>query len=592
MNSIYHSIAEHLKIILEPQHFEIKALYNQLSEAPQIQMGHIAFACFPLAKTFRQAPPQIALDLKKKWEDHFKQSDKIQKIKAVGPYLNFFILPKAYGEFIINPIINGSFFKVLSKQSDQKGHREKWMIEYSQPNTHKTIHVGHMRNLCLGNALVGMARYTGQPVISATYPGDMGTHIAKCLWYLEKYKERPSINEDKGTWLGKIYTKADQLLEKEKNSPQKENNRQELSGILKQLHLKKGPFYNLWKETRQWSIELMKKVYSWADVQFDQWFWESEVDAPSLEYIRKLLEKGILIKDQGAVGIDLSDSKLGFCMLIKSDGTGLYATKDVELAKRKFEQFQIDRNIYIVDNRQAYHFKQVFKLLEIIGLEKAKNCFHLQYDVVELPDGAMSSRKGNIIPLIELIKLMENKIKIDYLNKYAQSDSNNSHWAQQDIDKTAKMVANGAIKYGMTRIDSKRKIVFNMQEWLTLDGETGPYLQYVYARINKLCDKLNYSPEDSLHWELLTAPQETALLAKLTIFNDIVSKEVSNLQTAHLCGYLYKLGKLFNHFYSKCPMNRAPSQNLKKTRLALAYSTGKVMGKGLEILGIPTPKRM
>ena len=600
MNLIYQLIAERLEVILKPQNCKIKTLYAQLSETPQIQMGHIAFACFPLAKAFRLSPPKIALQLKQKWNVCLKSSNLVEKVEAVGPYLNFFISPKCFGEFILAPINDNSFFQYLRQQN----HPEKWMIEYSQPNTHKTLHVGHMRNLCLGNALIGMARYTGQSVMAATYPGDMGTHVAKCLWYLNKFQKKPSPNEDKGNWLGKIYTDACQLLEQSKDSLQEQIHRQELTHILKEIHLREGPFYNLWKETRQWSIDLMKQAYAWADVQFDQWFWESQMDRPSLEYAQQLLKEGHLIEDQGAIGLDLSNFNLGFCMMVKSDGTGLYATKDVELAKRKFEDFKIDRNIYIVDDRQTHHFKQIFKLLEIIGFKKAKDCFHLQYDVVELPNGAMSSRKGNIIPLMELIQLMENKIKTDYLNKYLsknktekeeekeEEEEEATYWTQKQIDQTAKMVANAAIKYGMTRIDHKRKIIFNMQEWLTLDGETGPYLQYVYARINRLCNKFNYSPEDSPQWELLTNPQETALMVKLTIFNDIISKGVAKLQTAHLCGYLYKLGKLFNHFYSECPIGKAASENLKKTRLALSYATGKVMRQGLEILGIPAPKRM
>src|SRR5690606_12590649 len=303
------------------------------------------------------------------------------------------------GQHVVAPVLDGSFFK-----RDILDQNPKTMIEYSQPNTHKVLHVGHMRNLCLGNALIRMGRSIAADIIAVTYPGDVGTHVAKCLWYLKKHQDTPvpdGTPEEKGAWLGQIYTKATHKLDDELGTEKEDQNRAELTAILKQLESGSGEYYDLWRETREWSLRLMEKAYSWADVKFDRWFFESEVDAPSLKFAKELFEKGVLVKDQGAIGMDLSDDKLGFCLLIKSDGTGLYATKDVQLAKVKFEEFKVEKSVYIVDNRQAHHFKQVFKVLEKIGFKQAKDCFHLAYDVVELPDGAMSSRKGNIVPRSE-----------------------------------------------------------------------------------------------------------------------------------------------------------------------------------------------
>lgn len=580
-NKTYALIAENIKkAIFELGHADtlsINEIYNSLTAAPDQKMGHVAFACFPLAKALKSAPPKIAQEIQSKLEQH----PLIEKAVATGPYLNFFLSMEHLGLIEIADIVNGDYFKRRLNLSN-----DKIMVEYSQPNTHKELHVGHMRNLCLGNALVRINRYAGLNTTAVTYPGDVGTHVAKCLWYLKNHYKGEIPKQNKGAWLGTLYSKGHIMLEDELGTPKEEENRKKLTEILHQLEKKSGEFYDLWKETREWSIELMKGAYSWADVNFDRWFWESEMDSPSLQYAKELYEEGKLIEDQGAIGMDLKDDNLGFCLLIKKDGTGLYATKDVLLAKRKFEEFGVDRSVYIVDNRQAHHFKQVFKVLEKLGFEKAKNCYHLQYDVVELPDGAMSSRKGNIIPLMDLIDQMQKTIKDQYLNKYA------NEWPAEEIEETAKKIANGAIKYGMIRIDNNRKIVFDMKEWLKLEGETGPYLQYVYARISTMCQKLNFSANKEVSYKLLTSPPETSLMNKLYQFNNIVTSCADQWKTIHLCSYLFELGKMFNHFYAECPVAKAENEELKDARLALSFATGQVMKKGLELLGIYAPERM
>lgn len=586
-NDLYQILAQGLLEAVSKTYPDVEVsfdeIYNFLTPAPNFKMGHVAFGCFPLAKICKKGPPQVAGEL---IAAGLKDLCPVASdIVAQGPYINFFLDKEALGMRVLGAMNRGEYFnKDLILESG------KWMIEYSQPNTHKILHVGHMRNLCLGNALVRMCRYAGVDMTAVTYPGDVGTHVAKCLWYFKKYNKESIPESEKGAWLGEMYTKANTLLEEERGTDKEEANRAELTEILKQLHDQKGEYFDLWKETKEWSVALMKESYDWADVTFDRWFWESEMDAPSLAFAHELLEKGQLVKDDGAVGMDLSDDKLGFCLLIKSDGTGLYATKDVELARKKFEEFGIDKNIYIVDDRQAHHFKQVFKVLEKIGFEQAKDCFHLKYAMVELPDGGMSSRKGNIVPLMELVSQMESTIKEQFLNKYLTAEEN--AWTQEEVNETAQMIANGAIKYGMIRVDNNRKITFDMKEWLKLDGETGPYLQYVHARIASLCEKLNYNDDLIVDWNLLEKDQEMALAVKLVEFNDVVANAVLKLQTMHLTSYLYDLGKLFNSFYAECPIAKAENETLGHTRLALSHATGEVMKEGLSLLGIKAPRRM
>lgn len=551
-------------------------IYKALVEPPQSDMGDLAFGCFTLAKALKKGPPQIAAEIAQNIElDSF-----LQKAQAAGPYLNLTFSPAFHGEKVLEEILNRNFFK---KQVLEK--HPKTMIEYSQPNTHKELHVGHMRNLCLGDAIVRMFRACGREIVSATFPGDMGTHVAKCLWYMKKHNQEPVPATHKGEWLGRMYSKANLLLEDQNGTPQEDLNRQELTEILKQLEAQKGPYFDLWKETRAWSIELMKSVYAWAGVEFDEWYFESEMDGPSTEWVKELYAQGRLEKSEGAIGMNLESENLGFCMLLKSDGTGLYATKDMLLARHKFEDKRIEKSVYIVDMRQALHFKQVFRVLEKLGFEQAKNCFHLQYNYVELPDGAMSSRKGNIIPLTDLVNGMEKHVRENYLNRYE------NEWSAEEIRNVASQVAKGAIFYGMLRMDTNKKIVFDMNEWLKLDGESGPFVQYSYARIASLGRKFPRGAK-APDWSLLQHPSERQLMQALFGFNTALALASENFKPAAMCTYLYELAKKFNVFYHECAIGTEADAGLREARLALSAAVGMTLKQGMNVLGMPAPEKM
>jgi len=504
----------------------------------------------------------------------------VAKSQAQGPYLNIFYAPAGLARATVPAMQSGAYF-----QRQLGEGLPKTMIEYSQPNTHKEMHVGHMRNLCLGDALIRLHRYCGYDIVASTFPGDVGTHVAKCLWFYKKHNTETPPATRRGAWLGTLYSKAHNRLEDERGTPQEEENRRELTAILQQLEKKSGEYYDLWRETRQWSVDLMNEVYAWAGVQFDAWYWESEVDSDSVKLVREWQKKGLFKEDEGAVGADLNDYKLGFCLLLKTDGNGLYATKDIELARRKFEERGIEKSVYVVDLRQAHHFKQVFKVLELMGFPHAKDCFHLQYDFVELPDGAMSSRKGNIVPLQALIDNMVAMIKREHLERYR------GEWSDADIEATAQVVAKGAIKYGMTRIDPTKKIVFDMAEWLKLDGESGPYLQYTHARILSMARKLADSATGTPDWASLTAPQELELLRLLPQLNTLAQEACKHYRPSLLTAFLYDVAKAYNAFYAECPVSTAPT-GTKEARLALSGATAAVLRQGLALLGIEAPARM
>ena len=365
---------------------------------PRKDMGHMSFPCFPLAKALGCPPQEIAEKLREKLSGNLpsKSWNFIKEVAAAGPYLNFTLNMETVAPFLIDAIEKRIFFSRPFGEN-----LPKTMIEYFQPNTHKSIHVGHLRNLCLGQAMVEIHRYLGYQVVSASYPGDSGTHVAKVLWYLER-KKPPTPLKNRGKWLGSAYAEATQQWDREK-----ENEPHALANIIKDIARGSGKTFHLWKETREWSLQHIREICSWAEVDFDQWYFESEVDIPSLALAQKLFKEKKLIKDDGAIIMDLRDEKLGVCLLVKRDGNGLYATKDLELARRKFEDHGIKKNIYVVDKRQSLHFKQVFQTLEKIGYENAKYCYHLAYEFVELPEGAISSRTGNIVSAQTLIEEME-----------------------------------------------------------------------------------------------------------------------------------------------------------------------------------------
>ncbi len=551
-------------------------IYKALVVPPQSELGDLAFGCFLLAKAAKKGPPQMATEL----AGAIDLDKHMIRAQAAGPYLNIGFSVDCLGHLVLDHILDGSYFKksLVEKQP-------KTMIEYSQPNTHKELHVGHMRNLCLGDSIVRLLRYSGRDIVSSTFPGDMGTHVAKCLWYMKKHNQEPVPAIGKGEWLGNMYSKANLLLEDQNGTPQEDVNRQELTAILQELEGKKGPYFDLWIETRQWSIDLMKKVYKWADVAFDEWYFESDMDAASTAWVKQLYAEGKLEKSEGAIGMNLEAENLGFCLLLKSDGTGLYATKDLLLAKHKFEDVKIEKSVYIVDMRQALHFKQVFRVLDTLGFAQAKDCFHLQYNYVELPDGAMSSRKGNIVPLMSLVNRMEEHVKTQYLSRYV------NEWTTEEIESTAQQVAKGAIFYGMLRMDTNKKIVFDMNEWLKLDGESGPFIQYSHARIASLGRKFSRTAAKP-QWNLLTHASERQLIQALFGFNASVAQAAENFKPAAICTYMYELAKKFNVFYHECPIGTEKDENTRDARLALAAATGMTLKHGLAVLGMPAPEKM
>lgn len=563
-----------------------KDIYGMMEKPPEDNMGDFALPCFRFAKALKLPPPKIAGALCDGLA--IDTSGWVERAAVVNAFLNVYVDKKRMASAIVPLALNGNLYNYPIAAAKS---RDRVMVEYSQPNTHKEFHVGHMRNVCLGSCLVNLFRYCGYDVTAANYFGDEGAHIAKCLWMMKRTGATPPAGIDKGAWLGDVYVKSSLALDEAKDDIRKTYDA-EISAVLRGIESKQGEWYQLWLETKEWSLAAFRDVYKWMGVEFDRDFFESEVSAESQSIVEECLKKGVFKEDQGAIGVDLSDYKLGFMLARKRDGNTLYATKDLALARRKFDQFKIDRNIYVVGNEQAHHFKQVFKTLELMGFTQASKCFHLSYGMVSLPSGKMSSRLGNTVPFMNLKDLMLAEIN-NILAKYKDE------WSPQEIAETAKRICIGAIKYGMLQSDPLKEIIFDMKDWLSFEGNTGPYLMYGYSRsmsVLRKAQEQGHKPwtvgEAATATFQLTEASEKELLRFIYDFNTVVQESCEHYRPSHLCTHLFSMCKAFSRFYADVPILKAENETVIRMRLSLMDAFARTLKQGLALLGITPPERM
>lgn len=572
-------VSKHLEMPVEE-----KDIIKYLTIPPDFALGQASLPTFPFAKALKQPPNQIAQTLSDKINAEEKTF--IEKVESVNAYLNFHCNFQALTNHFEKGLQTNSFFTESLIDPTEK---EKIIVEYSQPNTHKAMHVGHLRCLVLGAAVSNLLEYAGHDVIRATYPGDIGAHVAKIIWYLSRKNQTVALPRheniiSKANWLGKMYVEADEVVNSTKGTNQESEIKKQISEVFHQINQKSGDYYELWKETRQWSLDYLKEIYRWLKTDFDIWYFESECEEPSKELVLKKYQEGFFVKDQGAIGIDLSDYKLGFVMFLKSDGHGLYLTKDLDLLAQKFQDPKVTKSIYVVDSRQKLHFKQLFKTAELMGYPQAAKSVHLAYETVNTEDGAaFSSRSLNGIDILSLKDKMESKVTQDYLERYR------NQWSEEQIENTARDVTIGALKYGLLRVDNNTQIHFSESEWLKLDGDTGPYLQYVHARCFSILEKLG-KPKESFD-PIYSEKEEKELLFLLWRFNEFALLAASQYRPSVIAGYLYDLARYFNRFYEHCSI-KSSEGNVKETRLFLVSTTQKIMACGLNLLGIGALERM
>ncbi len=572
-------------LILSPG-FEISEMeiFRLLERPPESSLGDYALPCFRFAKVLRKSPAQIAELLKTQIEQS-GLAPWIIEIKVVQAFINIFINKTKLLNTLLPKVLSNEYFTpVKTRQSHAKTHV---MIEFSQPNTHKEFHIGHARNVCLGDSLCRIYRYLGYDLTAANYIGDEGTHVAKCLWQVIQKGGGPLPDEpNKAFWYGERYVEASQALAAA-DPEQKKIYEKKISQILAELESKKGATYELWQKSRLECLADFKRTYQWLDVNFDHYFYESEVSEEAQAIVEEYIAKGLFKISDGAVGIDLSPFDLGFFMARKSDGTTPYITKDLALARRKFEDFKIDHSIYVVGSEQNFHFQQLFKALELMGFKQAKDCFHLSYAHVRLPEGKMSSRSGNSLPFAFLRKNLLSELE-PYLEKYK------GQWNEEELSQTANLLAVGAIKYGMLCTDPIKDITFDLSSWTSFEGNTGPYLMYSYARTRSIVTKAleqGFSKSEA-HFEFIKHPHALELLRFVYDFNEIVKQSCEHHKPSILANHLYNMSKSFNRFYVEVPILKASTPEERSALLSLVESFASTLKKGLNLLGITPPERM
>ncbi|MFH1126891.1 MAG: arginine--tRNA ligase [archaeon] len=531
----------------------------------------LAMPTFPLAKAMKKAPQLIAKDLASQL--NIPKGSLIKEIKAEGPYLNFYIDFKRYTGLVI-----GNIMKTKDEYGKKQKKNEKVMIEYSQANTHKAFHVGHVRGTSLGESLARIMKAEGHEVIQANYQGDTGAHVAKWLWCYQKYhKDETPPEKDSEKWIASIYVES---VKRINENPDLQKEADVVNSALE--NEKDKALTGLWKRTREWSLKSFEDIYHDLDAHFDHYFFEKQMEKRAKEVSKELVEKGIAKIDNSATIIDLEKYTLGIWVLLRKDGTCLYSAKDIALAEKKFNEYKVKKSIYVVGAAQSLHLKQLFKTLELMKFKNADKCHHLSFAEVRLPTGRMSSRTGENILYSDMKK---------ELLAYAKEEVNKRHpeWTGKDTEKSAKNIAIAALKFGMLNQNPNKPITFDPKEALNFEGDTGPYIQYTHARAHSILRKTK--PAKVFDPALLKEKEELDLIKKLSYFPKTITEATELYDPNHIATYLLELAHDFNTFYHRHQVLKA-TPHLRNARLALVHSTLQVLKNGLYLLAIPAPKKM
>ncbi len=538
---------------------EVEAL---IETPPNPEIGDYAFPCFTLAKKFKKNPVNIAEDLANK----IKPKSPIESIQAKGPYLNFFIDKR---EFTKTALAN-----INKKYGSSKLNKETIMIEFSQANTHKAFHVGHIRGTSLGESLARILEFTGNKVIRANYQGDTGMHVAKWIWCYQKYHSKEKLQEDE-QWIASIYVDAIKRLAND------EDLQEEVNEINKKLEEKKDKkLVEIWKKTRKLSLDSLEKIYKELNTKFDKYYFEGEVEKPAKTKAKELVKKKIAEISEGATIVNLEDKGLSVIVLLRTDGTVLYGGKDLVLAEKKFKDYKLDKSLYIVADEQNLHIKQVFKILELDKFKQANKLKHVAYGLVRLPTGKMSSRTGeNIIYSdfkSELVEFAKKGIKEKW-----------SKLSKKELEQRALKIAMASMKYSMLSQDSNKVIIFDKENSMKFEGETGPYLLYSYARASSILRKSKKKPKLIIPAKI--EEKENKLIKKLAEFPTMIKRASTRLNPALIAHYAYQLSQTFNEFYHA---NKVIDAEEESFRLALVDAFRTTLKQTLSLLGIDVLEEM
>jgi arginyl-tRNA synthetase len=539
--------------------------------------------------------PQRAQQIAEKISEMIGGLEKISHVEPVNGYLNIYFSNADFAREVVDTVISqGSDYGRGEPKS------ERVMVEYAQPNTHHSFHIGHYRNTILGEVLARQVEFAGFETIRASYPGDIGLSVITVLWAYKRFHagEEPEGIHERGQWLGKLYTEAINLLEPKDGESEaarelREKYESERREIYRLWDSGDPEIRDLWLKTREWSLVELRDILKLLDIHIDVWFFESEVDEPSKAIVDELIQKGIADDERpegGAVIIRI-DEKLGLKkekyrsnVILRSDGTTLYLTKDLALAKEKFEKYHVDRSIYVVDSRQSLHLQQTFAILKLWGFPQSEKCYHLGYGFVSLPEGAMSSRKGRVVLFKDVLEEAEQRA-LDAMGERTPDLS------EDDRRKIARQIGLGALAYGMLSVDNNRDIVFDIDEALSFDGKTGPYIQNAYVRANSILRKAGGTPDiGKFNHEL--DKHEIDLIDKISRFPMIVQQAAEEYRPLVMANFTYELANTFHSFYHAIKVIQAESNEIRDARLRLVAAARQTISNALWLLGITAPEAM
>ncbi len=576
-----------------------KNLYDLNIDLPELQAtkkdfnGDITLVVFPYIKALRKNPKEVA----EKIGDYLKNEiPEIKDFNVVGGFLNVEISEDYYKKFL-QDIKERSDFGLQSIDKDSRS----LMVEYSSPNTNKPLHLGHIRNNLLGHSISEIYKATGKPVIKTQIINDRGIHICKSMLAWQKFgeNETPESSGLKGDKLaGKYYVKFDQEYKKQINDLQKQGLSEEeakkqapilleAQEMLRKWEAKDPEVMELWRKMNGWVYEGFKKTYKNLGIDFDKNYYESETYLLGKQVIEEGLKKGVFYKkEDGSVWADLSNEGLDEKLVLRGDGTSVYITQDLGTAIKRFEDYNIDSHIYVVGNEQDYHFQVLFLILKKLGYEWADKLYHLSYGMVELPEGKMKSREGTVVDADDLMEEMTNTAR-DISKELGKLEG----YSEEEKERLYKIIGLGALKYFILKVDPKRSILFDPKKSIDFQGNTGPFIQYTYARIQSILRKAGGIKEfDWKNIQLQTKEKE--IIKQLALFPEVIQNAANQQNPGVIANYIYELVKLYNSFYQSIPILAAQEENEKNFRILLSKKVGETIKNGFKLLGIEVPERM
>ena len=551
--------------------------------------GDFTIVIFPLVKLAKKSPDVLGNEL---GEEIKNQIEFIENFGIVKGFLNLKVKDSAFLQ---------EFSETEQNFDSTPSKNETVMVEYSSPNTNKPLHLGHIRNNLLGFSVAEILKADGYNVIKSQIINDRGIHICKSMLAWEKFGngETPESTGLKGDKLvGNYYVEFDKLYKSEikamvADGIDEETAKKQAPSIIEAQEMllkweQNDPeVRKLWEMMNEWVYAGFNQTYSRLGVNFDQVQYESNTYILGKDLIQKGLEDGILYKkDDGSVWCDLTDEGLDQKLLLRSDGTSVYMTQDLGTAVERFKKNNLQKLIYTVGNEQDYHFQVLFKILKKLGYEWADQLFHLSYGMVELPEGKMKSREGTVVDADDLVEEMYKTAK-----EKSQELGKLENLSDEEKERSYETVGLGALKYFILKVDPKKKMLFNPAESIDFNGNTGPFIQYTYARIQSLLDKAGFETKE-LTDSYLPNDSEKDLIMLLSEFKDVVNKAAESLSPALVANYVYELVKGYNSFYQNNPILNQDNETAKQFRLQLSELAGRTIKKGLSLLGIGTVNRM